>query len=1077
MTKSSDALLPRRPAKLSPPRLPTSVFPRSRLYGQIGQALQDDAALWIHGPAGAGKTTLVAGYLEAENCPAVWYQIDATDAEPAAFFRHIAMTLTASDAGKALPSFDPRIAQDPVRFAAGFFQVYFHALPPGTAVVFDDYHEVEAGGLLDAIVIAAIAELPVDRHLIFISRGAAPEASVRLRVDGRLQILGWESLRLDDAEARHIARLRKSREKSGQVEEINRFVQGWVAGLVLMLQQQIPGRLPAEAARGPATDTINEYFATQLFGRQKDEERGALVRLSPFADFTPEMAEAMMAGSQVRRLVQRLYRSSFFLTRHQDEEGTNYYRFHPLFLNYLRQEFATRLPAEEQTALSLRAADILAGQGMVTEAVRLYQVAEAWPQAEALLIAEAARMYQDGDFGSMRTALARLPEERVERNAWLLMWRGAAAAVGGASLGRAHLERAYALFREAEDLTGALMTWCSLVEGYIYEWGDFHPLDHWIEAFDELQPALAHAPPPLVSRATVAMFGALFNRQPFGSRMAEWAKRTEQVFLDTTEPVTRAMMASSLSFYYGFTRGQMGRASACVNGIRTGGDGGFDNPVADIIFFAHSSIVNLWSTGDVDASLAAVRRGLDRVKETGVHMMDFLLYATGAWMSIASGDYKGADWFIDGLGHAFNHEALLNRCVYHDTKAILHIHRGNVELARAESEISLELARRGGMPYAQCACLLTSSFVRGMAGEWADAERFRQQAAEIATAMDNQLVLNHQNWFEAADLLRQGRIDAAIAPLRQALKGGRTGNYFANLWLDYDTFARLCHLALTHDIEPDHVRRLVGNLGVRALEPEWARGDWPYLFRIEVLAGLQVQVLRDGRYQSLAVQGRSGELLAALVWLGGHSVSQQKLGDLLWPDADGDANRRNFDTTLHRLRRILGDDRLLTLEGGRLSLDAGLYWSDFGAIENARLALVRAQQASDDRAVAEAQAFLIDKAGALSAAGQQGGPFEAIATMLQRDVESALARAGQYWEQRQAWEDAVQALEAWLRLNPVVESPYIQLMRVYLACGMAAEAAAAYERCRENIKQAFGIEPGNEIRLLYRQLRDADQDR
>lgn len=1075
LTKSSDVLRPRRLSKLSPPRLSTSVFPRSRLHGQIRQALQDGAALWIHGPAGAGKTTLVAGYLEAEHCPAIWYQIDAADAESATFFRHAGMTLTEPDAGRALPLFDPRFGRDPVRFAAGFFQAYFDALAPGTVVVFDDYHEVGAGSLLDAIMITAIAQLTEDRHLIFISRDTAPEVSVRLQAEGRLQILGWPSLRLEDDEARHIVRLHMSREKSGLAEQLNHFVQGWVAGLVLMLQQDIPAPLPAEAMHSPMTDSINEYFATQLFSQQKEAELDALIRLSLFADFTPEMAEAMMAGSGVHRLVQRMHRRSFFLTRYQDE-NTDHYRFHPLFLNYLRQEFAVRLPMEEQTMLRLRAADILAGQGAVAEAVRLYQAAETWPQAEALLIAEAPRMYRHGDFGALRKALDRLPAARVDRSAWLLMWRGEVASVNGARLGRPDLERAYALFREAEDLTGALVTWCAIVEGYIFEWGDFHPLDRWIEVFDELEPALAHAPPPIKYRATVAMFGALFNRRPFEPKISEWAKRTEEVFLNTVDSLTRALVASNLAYYYAFTRGQMGKAAAFVNEIRMEEGHGFNNPIADVVFLGHFAVVNLWSTGDVAASLVAVHQGIDRVKETGVHMMDFLLYAVGAWTSIAAGEYKRADWFIEELGHTFNHDALLNRCVYHDSRAILHIHRGNVELARAESEISLELARRGGMPYAECACLLTTSFVHGMAGEWTDAEHYRQRAAEIATAMDNQLVLNHLDWFEAADLLRQGRIDASIAPLRKALKSGRIGNYFANLWMDYETFARLCHVALIHDIEANHVRRLIGNLGVRALDPEWERDGWPYLFRIKVLTGLQVTVLREGRYQPLAVQGRSGELLAALVWLGGQNVSQQRLGDLLWPDADGDAARRSFDTTLHRLRRILGNDRLLTLDGGQLSLDPGLYWSDLGDVEVACRALIRAQQASNDQATAEAQAFLIDRVGELPAPGQQGGAFEAIAATLQRDVESALARAGQYWQQRQAWQDAVQALEAWLRLNPVVELPYIQLMQVYLASGMAAEAAATYERCRENIKQAFGIEPGNEIESLYRQLRDINHN-
>lgn len=1068
MSKSSDSVEPRRPAKLSPPRPPISVFRRNRLYRQVKWVLEAGAALWVQGPAGAGKTTLIASYLETEQCPAVWYRLDAEDAEPAVFFRHMRLTCAATQADTPLPSYDPRIGQDPVRFASAFFRAYFEAMPAGMVVVLDDYHEVEPDGVMDAVLAAALAELPMDRHLVIISRAAAPKTVARLLAEGRLQCLGWEALRLSDDEARQIARLRLQPAQRTElaVEELNRRVQGWVAGLVLLLQQGAT----TDLTTAPTPDTINEYFATQLFDQQGGDEFEVLAALSLFADFTPAMAEAMTGDPQAPTRVEKFYRRNFFLTRHQGEADTLSYRFHPLFQNYLRQELAARLSVEELAGLQMRAADILSGQGAVVEAVRLYQAAEAWPQAEALLVTEGPHMYRNGDFGSLRQALGRIPEERLERNAWLLMWRGAATAAKGASLGRADLEHAYTLFRAAQDLIGALTAWCNLVEGYVFEWGDFHPLDRWIDVFDELEPALAYAPPPLVHRATVAMFGALFNRRPFGTRVAEWAGRTEEVFLQTVDPVTRALVVSNLSFYYGFTRGQLSRASAFLNDIKTGEGQGFDNPIADIVFLGHFAVVNLWSTGDVGTSLAAIRKGIDRVKESGVHMMDFLLYATGAWTSIAAGDYQRADWFIDGLGHVFNHDALLNRCVYHDTKAIVNIHRGNVELARAESEISLEMARRGGMPFAECACLLTVSRVRSVAGEWDDAERFRQRAAEIATAMDNRLILNHLVWFEAADLLQRCGEDAVLEPLQRALGGGRVGNIFANLWLEHERFARLCHIALVHDIEPDHIRRLVGNLGMRAPAAEWGRDGWPFPLRIEVLSGLRVTRLRNGEYRPVTLQGRSGQLLEALVWLGGSNVSQEQLADILWPDAEGDAARRNFDTTLHRLRRGLDDERLLPLEGGRLSLDPGIAWSDVGSLEARRRALQRAQQIGDDGAVAETQGRLIEEAAAMAATAAIGGSFAAYNAALRREVEQALGRASAYWLERGVWSEAVQALEAQLRLNPVAEAAYALLMRVHLARAMPAEALAVYRRCEENIKQILGVAPGAEIGALRREL-------
>ena len=53
----------------------------------------------------------------------------------------------------------------------------------------------------------------------------------------------------------------------------------------------------------------------------------------------------------------------------------------------------------------------------------------------------------------------------------------------------------------------------------------------------------------------------------------------------------------------------------------------------------------------------------------------------------------------------------------------------------------------------------------------------------------------------------------------------------------------------------------------------------------------------------------------------------------LWPDVDGDAAQRSFDTTLHRLRKIMGDDRVLVLRDGKLSLDGRYCRVDVWAFE------------------------------------------------------------------------------------------------------------------------------------------------
>src|ERR1041384_577631 len=86
-------------AKLSPPRL-HDVLPRTRLFDDLDDALQRPVA-WLAAQPGAGKTTLVATYLQARKREGIWYQVDDGDADAASFIYHV--RLAAGEPGRALP--------------------------------------------------------------------------------------------------------------------------------------------------------------------------------------------------------------------------------------------------------------------------------------------------------------------------------------------------------------------------------------------------------------------------------------------------------------------------------------------------------------------------------------------------------------------------------------------------------------------------------------------------------------------------------------------------------------------------------------------------------------------------------------------------------------------------------------------------------------------------------------------------------------------------------------------------------------------------------------------------------------
>src|SRR5215831_14863872 len=76
-------------AKLTRPKL-FAALPRERLFDLLDERRRHPV-VWVCGPPGVGKTTLVASYLTARKLRGIWYQVDEADADPATFFYYLGL--------------------------------------------------------------------------------------------------------------------------------------------------------------------------------------------------------------------------------------------------------------------------------------------------------------------------------------------------------------------------------------------------------------------------------------------------------------------------------------------------------------------------------------------------------------------------------------------------------------------------------------------------------------------------------------------------------------------------------------------------------------------------------------------------------------------------------------------------------------------------------------------------------------------------------------------------------------------------------------------------------------------------
>ncbi len=995
-------------AKISRPRV-SGIITRKRLFDAIDTA-EGKPVIWIDAPAGSGKTTLVASYLDQRKIRSLWYQVDEGDANIAGFFYYMGLAAKKASPHKKeeLPLLTPEYFQSIPSFTKRYFERLFDRLEVPSAVVFDNYQDVSESSEFHTMMVYGLGMIPEGVHVIILSRIEPHREYIRLFANNSMHRLYWNDLRFSPEEFEDIISLRglKFSRNDDSMKHFYQRTEGWAAGIVLFIESMKREGIDCHVLNKLAPREIFDYFAGELFDRAGTDVRDFLLVTSFLPNMTVHSAERLTGLKTSGRILSNLSRNNYFTERHISRESE--YHYHPLFRDFLLSRARESFSEDELSVIKAAAASILEETGYVEDAAKIYIEVRGWEPLTELILKHAPNLLAQGRGKTLEEWIEAIPEENKESTPWLLYWSSLCCLHHDQSGSRMSFECAFNLFQSEGDEIGTYAAWARIVETIIYEWADFTVLDKWIAWLDNrVEKGISFPSKEVETETAVCMVYALTHRQLGHPEIEIWVEKALSLTQHTPDIGLRIKALIYVSQYYTFVGDGVNIVVVIDELKRISKSMKHAQSFAIQCQFMDAAL-HCWSDLDGNAVISNTSEGFALADKSDIHMWDHLFCQLSVYGALLNGDIQSAGHYLDKMAFSIGeHRHAL--CMFHYLNSAYHYLLGDMKRASALGEKSLRIALDLGLLYSIVICLHLNAQIQNKMGKHQEARAHLDMLCEMSEKSKSWLFQYTYLMAEAQFAMEKGKKDRCMTFLRRTIEVGRAHDLFNSFWWwETETLSRLCAIALEEGLDEEYVQKLIR---IRHLQPQecaWLSESWPWPVVIKTFGGFSLH--KDGQQMKFSgkIQHKPLVMLKAIVAAGEKGITTDLLIDTIWPDVEGDKALQSFKFTLHQLRKLIGQETIL-LKEGVVMVDPRSCWTDVRAFsEQISIAESVPQSGSDNsKAICAAEKALSLYKGEFLAGDEKLSWAVPLRARFKNRFLRLVSRLGTHYEKALQWEDAL----------------------------------------------------------------------
>jgi len=430
--------------KINKPRLTTDHVLRPHLIEYLNRGLDLNLTL-VSAPAGFGKTTLVLSWLKACQKPSIWLSLDENDNDLAIFLTYIIAVVRtrypqACENTKGLLEADQLPPLDYV--AASLINDVIEIDEP-FIIAFDDYHHIRNENIQE-LMTRLIKAQPEQLHIVLTSRSDPPLPLAWLRANHLMTEVRANDLRFSEREAELFLQAAvENGVEPAAAARLCQHTEGWIVGLrlaALSIQKGTNPEAILEGFRGDTSDFVTNYLASEVLNQQSTGMREFLLQTSILNRFNADLVNAVCYRSSTiadrsqesdgkdlstSRFISEMKNANLFLIPLDEQQ--DWYRYHHLFQEMLRNRLNTEYSRDQVKKLHCRASQWFADHKYLGEAIGHALSADDVDMAVRLVEDQSQNLLNPIDRVILEHWLSLLPGEMVWRRpklqisrAWML---------------------------------------------------------------------------------------------------------------------------------------------------------------------------------------------------------------------------------------------------------------------------------------------------------------------------------------------------------------------------------------------------------------------------------------------------------------------------------------------------------------------------------------------------------------------------------------------------------------------------------------------------------------------------------